>query len=453
MRRLLPFVLLTLFALGLCQAAPVGSARVTDLDGAPLPARVTVVMQGTANVDGHVYFTDPEGFCRLEGCPTGSATVEATHGPEWSVEAATCAVDAASGETLTLRLRRLYDLPAHGYFQGDAHMHSTYSDGRQKPAEVADHCRCEGLHWAFLTDHESVAGQGEFMAAVAPGFLPLGGQEITTSMGHILGLGVKTAVSRDVSHGAEDMARIFRQIHEQGGLAVVAHPMSPTMAYLPWQVEGYDALEILNGSLPPYQGIFDVFQARLRWHALLNEGKRIPAMGDSDNHENANAIALGMLRDPAAAMRGEPRLALLWNLPDRDKLVIPWALKGLCLGTYRTVLKLDELSQPAIFDAIRASRGFVTNGPILAAAADGLPPGAELHGARAELTFDAVCNRGLERVVVVTNGIAAKTIELQGEAALEQHVTVPLDGVKWLTLECYGKWPDFATTNAWYVVP
>lgn len=453
MRRLMLTVLVVLFPLGLCHAGPVGSVRVTDGDGAPLLARLTVVRQGTANVDARVYFTDPEGFCHLEGCPTGAATVEATHGPEWSVESAACEVDAASEGVLTLRLRRLYDLPAVGYFQGDAHMHSTYSDGRQTPAQVAYHCRCEGLQWAFLTDHESVAGHGEFLAAAAPGFLPLGGQEVTTTMGHILGLGVKTPVSRDVSHGADDMARIFRQIHEQGGLAVVAHPMAPTMAYLAWQVEGYDALEILNGSLPPYLGIFDMFQARLRWHALLNEGKRIPVLGDSDNHENANAIALGMMRDPAAAMKAEPRLALLWNLPDRDKLLIPWALKGLCLGTYRTVLKLDTLSQSAIFEAIRASRGFVTNGPILVATANGLPPGAELRGAQAELTFDAVCNRGLERVVVVTNGMPARTVALAGEVAREQHVTVSLQGVKWLTVECYGKWPDFATTNAWYVAP
>jgi len=446
MRRFLPFLLPLLLAASLAHAAPVGSVRVTDSAGAPLPAHVTVVMQGTANVDARVYFTDVAG-------PTGTATIEALHGPEWSVESATSAVDSASGEILTLRLRRLYDLPAHGYFQGDAHMHSTCSDGHQKPAEVAYHCRCEGLHWAFLTDHESVAGHAEFMAAAAPGFLPLGGQEITTTMGHILGLGVKTVVSRDVTNGAADIARIFRQVHEQGGLAVVAHPMTPTMAYAAWDVEGYDALEILNGSLPPYSGVFDMIQARLRWHALLSEGKRITAMGDSDNHENANAIALKMLRDPSAALKAEPRVALLWNLPDRDRLLVPWALKGLCLGTYRNVVKLDALSQPAIFDAIRASRGFVTNGPILVATANGLPPGAEIHGTQAELRFDAVCNRGLEKVVVVTNGTPAKTITLQGESALEQHITVPVEGVKWLTVECYGKWPDFATTNAWYVVP
>jgi len=363
MRRLLPFLFLVLLPIGLVEAAPVGSLRVTDAAGAPLLARVTVLMEGTPNIDARVYFTDPQGLCRLEGCPTGAARIEASHGPEWSIESATAAVDAASEESLTLRLRRLYDLPAHGYFQGDAHMHSTYSDGRQKPAEVAYHCRCEGLDWAFLTDHESVSGHAEFMAAAAPGFLPLGGQEVTTSLGHILALGIKRVVSRDVSRGAEDMARIFREIHEQGGLAVVAHPMTPTMSYALWQVEGYDALEILNGSLPPYQGVFDLFQARLRWHALLNEGKRIAAVGDSDNHENANAIALGMLRDPAAAVKADPRIALLWNLPDRDGLLVPWALKGLCLGTYRTALKLDTLSQSAIFDAIRASRGFVTNGP------------------------------------------------------------------------------------------
>ncbi len=429
----------------------VAAVQVVAEDGAPLPARVQLIWPGDPYPDIQVFFTDSHGLCPLTGARTGQADLQVNHGPAWSIERLQVSVDPAKGRKRLVTLKRLYDLHAHGYYQGDCHMHSTSSDGRQKPAEVSSHCRCEGLDFAFLTDHESVAGHDEYKTQAAPDFLPLGGQEVTTKQGHILALGVTEVVSPDVSNGADDMRRIFRQIREQNALSVVAHPCVPTMSYVHWDVEDYDAVEILNGSAPPYMGLFDLVQARLKWHALLNEGKRVPVIGNSDNHDNYNSFALDALRDPQGAVKRDRRLGILWNLPNRDEIIVPWGTKGLFLGTYRTCLKLDDLSQAGVLAAIKAGCGFVTNGPIILATVNGTDPGSEISGQTAHIQFDAICNRGLERVTVVVDGKPAETVDLDGTEALGQELTVDISEAHWLTVECYGTWPDFATTNAWYV--
>lgn len=429
----------------------VAAVQVVDEDGQPLLARITVSREGTPTPDLHVFFTDEAGAARLEDVPAGQATVQATRGPEWTIADRQATIETGADGVLTLALRRLHELNAEGYYSGDAHMHSTESDGAQPPEEVAFNARCEGLDWAIITDHETVSGHAAFKAQAAPGFLPLGGQEITTSQGHILGLGITSVVSRDVSRGAEDMRRIFREVREQGGVSVLAHPMVPGMNYQHWDVEDYDVVEILNGSLPPYMGLFDMLQARLRWHVLLNQGRRVPAIGTSDNHCNYNTLAREALRDPEAAMQREPRLQMLWNMPNRDEILIPWALKGLHLGIYRTYLKLPALTEEAVLEAIREGSGFITNGPIILAQVDDTDPGSEISGPTAQVRFEVLSNVGLERLDVVAGGQVVESVEFAGEERASGGFTVDLGGAQWLTLECYGTWPEFATTNAWYV--
>jgi len=247
------------------------------------------------------------------------------------------------------------------------------------------------------------------------------------------------------------MARIFQQVREQSAVSVVAHPMVPTMSYVHWSVDDYDAIEILNGSAPPYAGLFDMVQARLKWHALLNDGKRVPALGNSDNHDNYNGIVRRALQNPEAAIKRDPRMGLLWSMPNRDEVIIPWAMKGLFIGTYRTCLKLDSLAQTPILDAIRAGRGFVTNGPIVVVTANDTDPGGEVRGTSATLCYDAACNRGLHHLAIVADGEIVQSVDLRDKTRAQGEINLDLRDITWFTVECYGTWPEFATTNAFYV--
>jgi hypothetical protein len=418
---------------------------VTDPAGHGLLARVLAVNLQTR--DSSLVYTDASGHFACE-VPEGPLTVRASHGPEWSL----AEVQAQAGDALTLALQRLVDMPGHGYYGVDLHMHSTYSDGRQKPAEVALMCQAEGLHIAALTDHESVAQQPEWLALQGPSFLPLRGQEVTTTLGHILSLGCAECVSNDVAQGAADMTRVFREIHAQGGMAIVAHPNVPGMSYRTLDVRDYDALEILNGSVPPYGGVCDFVQGRKAWHSALSQGHRIPVVGNSDNHDGLAALARQLLRNPDQVAQIDKDLAPLVKLVDVERVLLPWGWKGLHHGTYRTYLRLEDQPTPeAVMAAVKAGRSFVTNGPLLLATLDAAYPGSEVVlGERPALEFYAelFANRPLERLDLLVNGQVAVTLPSPGPQVSASLTAKPGD---WVVAELYGPCPEFATTNAWYV--
>ncbi|MEI6501335.1 MAG: CehA/McbA family metallohydrolase [Armatimonadota bacterium] len=331
----IPCVLcLALLCASITSAATLTGQVVSDT-GQGLPARVLAIQPLTR--ESAAVYTKPDGHFSLE-VPDGKLRLIATHGPEWTI----AETEAASGEERTLVLRRLVDMPARGYYGADLHLHSTHSDGQQTPAEVAFDCQAEGLQIAALTDHESVDQQPEWLAQANAGFLPLPGMEITTAMGHILGLNLRDKVSNDVTRGAADLERIFAQVHAQGGFAIVAHPNAPSENYQAPQLHDYDALEILNGSLPPYSSVFDFVQGRKAWHSLLSQGLKIAAVGDSDNHDNLNRQARELLRDPAKAAQLDKRLAMMARVVNFEQVLEPWGWKGLHPGFYRTYLQLAE---------------------------------------------------------------------------------------------------------------
>ncbi|MHB8997046.1 MAG: CehA/McbA family metallohydrolase [Armatimonadota bacterium] len=427
----------------MASAAPL-TGRVVTEDGLALPARVLAYSPQTRE-SAEVY-TKPDGSFTLD-VPEGKLVLIATHGPEWSV----AQVEATAEQVCTLSLKRLVDMPARGYYGADLHMHSTASDGKQSPTEVAYGCRAAGLHIAALSDHETVAGHGEWLAQAAPDFLPLTAQEITTSLGHVVGVNIRQQVSNDVTGGALDFQRIFSKVHGQSGFAIVAHPNAPGMTYQAPEVREYDALEILNGSIPPYGGIFDFVQGRKAWHSLLSQGLRIACVGNSDNHDNLSSMPRTILHDPSKAAQLDKRIGGLMKLVDFEKVLEPWAWKGLHPGFYRTYLQLSETTPEAVHAAVKQGHGFVTNGPLIFAKLDDQGPGSEIKvNERAFLTMslEMIANRPLEKFVVLVSGQPVTTLPVPAEPT---QVTVPVKPGDWVAVELYGVWPEFATTNAWYI--
>lgn len=76
---------------------------------------------------------------------------------------------------------------------GDFHLHSTHSDGRKTPAELARMAHAAGLRYLALTDHDTVAGMDEMRAALAahPEITLIPGVELSIEVGgaevHMLG--------------------------------------------------------------------------------------------------------------------------------------------------------------------------------------------------------------------------------------------------------------------------
>ncbi|BAZ43844.1 PHP domain protein [Chondrocystis sp. NIES-4102] len=125
------------------------------------------------------------------------------------------------------------------------HMHSTASDGKLKPLNLAQQAISIGLEGFALTDHHSVAGYqkveqyfDQLSLEKTTKKLPYlwTGVEITSQLleveVHILGYGfdpqhsaIKTYLQGSKPQGKEASAkRVIDSIHRAGGLVVLAHP-------------------------------------------------------------------------------------------------------------------------------------------------------------------------------------------------------------------------------------
>jgi predicted metal-dependent phosphoesterase TrpH len=110
--------------------------------------------------------------------------------------------------------------------RADLHIHSAASDGVAGVEEILEHVRLRtDLDVIAITDHERIdAALAARAIAVARGyrFEVIVGEEVTTRGGHLLGLFLEEPVKPFRSLRASIAA-----IHEQGGLAIPAHPLVP----------------------------------------------------------------------------------------------------------------------------------------------------------------------------------------------------------------------------------
>jgi len=119
----------------------------------------------------------------------------------------------------------MHDLAAIG--KADLHIHPSGSGADAGlPMAIYAAIRSSGLQVAVLTDHDRINVARELVARSRDEGIPselVLGEEITTRQGHLLGVGLAVRVPPGLSLG-ESVAIV----HEQGGIAVVAHPLLPT---------------------------------------------------------------------------------------------------------------------------------------------------------------------------------------------------------------------------------
>ena len=103
----------------------------------------------------------------------------------------------------------------------DMHIHSKYSsDGKASARQILKRARKMALGGICITDHNTL--RGSFAARkIAPefGLLAIRGMEISSSGGHILGVGIQEEVPRDLSP-----EETLERIRELGGIAIIPHP-------------------------------------------------------------------------------------------------------------------------------------------------------------------------------------------------------------------------------------
>lgn len=157
----------------------------------------------------------------------------------------------------------------------DLHLHTSHSyDCDLSLDQIEEKCLEIGLDGYAVTDHDSIEGVSEALNR-KNGLTVIPGLEVSAKGAHVLGLGISEIISDN-----QGILKTVDDIHEKGGLAVLAHPYGLPKSWVnihKVKDAGFDAIETSNSSQIPYKIIHNL-------NNRLAEKLQLPKTGGSDSH-------------------------------------------------------------------------------------------------------------------------------------------------------------------------
>jgi hypothetical protein len=359
--------------------------------------------------------------------PAGSYELVVTRGLEYRAVRSRFDVGADQTASVTVELERYSNMPASGWYSGDAHIHVTRD-------EVADpnlwgFVAAEDVHVGNLLEMGNIqnvyfkqpAAWGRESRFERDGTIIVSGQEAprTKQFGHTIHFNV----ARPVHLPPEEYFlyhKVFEAISSQGGISGFAH--------MGWNrpSEGETGPGEMNRGmvlLAPF-GLVDFIEVLQRgrlvndgWYRLLNLGYRITPAAGTD-----------------------------WPYSDFP-------------GVVRNFVELDgPLDIDQWFDAFEAGHTFVTNGPLLEFTVNGTGMGRELRVARGtplEIVAGAKLNPDvdtLDRLELVVLGDVTETASAAGEST-QLRTTLTADRSMWIAVRAYGGRQDLDNVTIAHSAP
>ena len=285
------------------QRIPLSNIEITtkDENGEFLPSRVNI-FQGEQWWRG-IYTRRPKEKISL---PPGSYTFHADHGSEYVPDRKFLEIDGENDRTLTFRVKRGLTREK-GWYCGDSHNHSTCSDGAGTISEMFHAAEACGLDWIAITDHansgyvKTVPEGLKEVRRVSARSRVIGIPGVETCcfdpMDDLCALNIKEFIyakvqRRDPRTGElveirKSAEEIFKEVENQGSpnsptLCVVAHPLHT--AYQGEKVlSEFDFFRVFEGS---YANVLASDKKKMLslWFKLLNEGRRLASVADTDSH-------------------------------------------------------------------------------------------------------------------------------------------------------------------------
>jgi hypothetical protein len=322
-----------------------------------------------------------------------------------------------------------------GWYRGDFHTHTTASDGKYSPEELAALAREQGLDFFAITDHNTLNAYPLF--GDDPGLLIIPGVEVTLDIGHWNVFGIPgwqdwmEGICGDHIHtklaDGRTPSDVMRTIAALGLPNSINHPLLK-----PWewrdestQLDYVHFLEIWNDPYWPDNTQANPAAVAL-WTEWLNAGYRVTAIGGSDFH----------------------------FLPG-DHKKYPGEIPGLPA----TVVGADELSGVAILTALQRHQVYVTSGPQVRFEAHAgeqvYPMGAEIGNLPGEISFHAEVWDGAQAIEarLVENGVPVASAALKdGQGTLNNTPKAMRSKYAWFRLEVLGEQENLlAITNPIFI--
>lgn len=194
--------------------------------------------------------------------------------------------------------------PSGKVFRGVFHVHSDVShDSKASLEYIYNTAKKANLDFVVVTDHNDTAAAQLYETSGLPKDpLLIFGNEISSSNGHLIALGVHEIPPPDKEAGQE----LIDWIHEKDGYAVIPHPLGrkEKSRWLDWSVRRFDGIEVYNffynifdnsliefglefAFLPPsiFLKVLDNRMTRYfeLYDRVLQEGK-VAAIGGTDAH-------------------------------------------------------------------------------------------------------------------------------------------------------------------------
>ena len=382
---------------------------------------------------GEHSFHQPGRF-RLE-VPTGPLAVEAVKGFEYEAAGARVGITAGEVVEVTLRLPRITDMAAKGWWSGSTHVHMNYAGNLHNTLENLMFMSAAEDQEVVLEqvankdnrvlDHQYfVPGGGAHPLSTEDRILVVGQEYRPPFYGHVFYFGLREHLISPFTTGYEGTGieslypsntDLFRKARAQGATVGYVHAffgeddplvgrdggpgnLGGAKGYMVDAALGTtDAVEWSEASragFPP-------------WYATLNNGLRVTAVGGEDSISNMQ----------------------------RSKLV----------GSVRTYVHTGEegLALEPWLRGVREGRAFVSCGPLLDFRVEGRLPGGEveLPDPGGEVSWSAWVRSPtpLERVWIVVNGEDAGEVALSADRrSATVSGTLPVEASSWAILRAEG---------------
>lgn len=387
-------------------------------------------------VNGDNQYAYVDGEC-VADLPLGTVYVEITRGYEIAPVRTSVHVEPDTAE-LVFELERVLRWRERGWVTADTHVHflspqTALLEGRAEDVNVVNLLASQwGELFSNVGDFDGTTtfggtgpdGSGEFLVRV-------GSENRMHVLGHISLLGYKGPLIHPLCTGGPDesalgdplevtMAEWAQRCLDQGGLVVMPHAPTPQLERAADMVLGLvNAVELMNyNPLEPgtswrtdWRGVADAAPAPALsgygladWYRYLNLGYHVPLVGGSDK----------------------------------------MSAEGL-LGGIRTYAQLGEreLSYENWMEAIRAGNTFVTIGPLVELAVEGVAPGGRLRlpagGGTVQVEWRVESLRlPVDAVEIVVGGLTESRDELGGTFEASGRAALRIGSSTWIAVRVRG---------------
>ncbi|HXS62784.1 MAG TPA: CehA/McbA family metallohydrolase [Streptosporangiaceae bacterium] len=335
--------------------------------------------------------------------PRGDVVVDVARGFEYEPLRQTVRIEPGQRE-LTLKIGRVADLAAEGWWSGDSHVHFLSTPGAQLEQRGED-LRVVNLlqaQWGVLfTSTEDFSGRPSVIDG--GGYVTYVGQENRQhALGHMLLWGLKEPVMPWSSDGPNEaelggaldatLSDWADRTHDQGGTVVAAHFPNPN---------GEPAVLVATGRADAVEMLVRSDDSMSEYYRYLNCGYRLPLVGGTDKMSSAVPV-----------------------------------------GLYRTYARLDEeFSYEAWCRAVRSGRTFLSGGPLVTLSVDGSEPGDTVRLSGPGTVSIQASVRSifpLRSLEVVMNGEVVARAEAGGgrQAEINEELLVPANS--WIACRAFG---------------